>query len=62
MYCPECGGPLACYEGESYCPACTWYEVEREALQALDEAVLLRRVEAGTAAAGGGPADDDLPF
>jgi hypothetical protein len=20
--CPECGGPLECFEGESYCPDC----------------------------------------
>jgi uncharacterized Zn finger protein (UPF0148 family) len=34
MYCPECGGPLACYEGEPYCPDCTRWGVEEEERQA----------------------------
>jgi hypothetical protein len=39
------------------------YEVEQEAAQALDEAVLLRRAEAETAAAAEeGPAGGELPF
>jgi uncharacterized Zn finger protein (UPF0148 family) len=62
MYCPECSGPLAYYEGESYCPGCTRYEVERLAAQALDEALVLRQAEGETTTADAGPADEDLPF
>jgi uncharacterized Zn finger protein (UPF0148 family) len=59
--CPDCGGPLACFEGEHYCPDCTRYEVEREAQQATAEAVLLRQAEAEMAAADDGPAGGEGP-
>ena len=62
MHCPECGGPLACFEGERYCPDCTRYEVEELARQAAAEAVLLRQAEAEMAGADDGPAADAPPF
>jgi uncharacterized Zn finger protein (UPF0148 family) len=62
MHCEDCGGPLACFEGEPYCPACTRYAAEELAAEAAAEAALLRRAEAEWAAAGEGPADGELPF
>jgi uncharacterized Zn finger protein (UPF0148 family) len=62
MNCDECGGALACYEGEHYCPDCTRYEVEQLAHQADDEAHLLRQVQAQADQPDDGPADDELPF
>jgi uncharacterized Zn finger protein (UPF0148 family) len=62
MHCDTCGGPLACFEGEWYCPDCTRYEVEELAAEAAAEAALLRRAEAEWAAAGEGPAGDGPPF
>jgi hypothetical protein len=62
MYCPDCGGPLECYEGEHCCPDCVPSEVEREAAQALAEALALRAAEAEAVAAGEGPDYDELPF
>jgi hypothetical protein len=34
MNCEYCNEPLACYEGEWYCPDCTRYEAEAGARQA----------------------------
>jgi hypothetical protein len=36
--CETCGGRLECYEGEPYCPDCTWYAVTAEAAAADREA------------------------
>jgi uncharacterized Zn finger protein (UPF0148 family) len=60
MCCTDCGGPLACYEGERYCPDCTRYEVEELARQADEEARAIRQAPA--AGLEEGPPDDALPF
>jgi uncharacterized Zn finger protein (UPF0148 family) len=62
MHCTDCGGPLACYEGEYFCPDCTRYAVEELAAEAAAEAAQLRRAEAEWAAADEGPADGEPPF
>jgi uncharacterized Zn finger protein (UPF0148 family) len=41
--CDCCGGPLASFEGESYCPDCWRFEAEEQARQADDEARRLRQ-------------------
>jgi hypothetical protein len=56
MYCTCCGGPLACFEGERYCPDCTRYEVEELARQADEEAHQLRQVQAQADQPDEGPA------
>jgi uncharacterized Zn finger protein (UPF0148 family) len=62
MHCESCGGPLASFEGERYCPDCTRYEVEELARQADDEARVLRQAQAHAGQADEGPAGDELPF
>ena len=62
MHCADCGCPLACFEGEPYCPDCTRYEVEGLARQADGEARLLRQAEALAAWPDEGPAGDGPPF
>jgi uncharacterized Zn finger protein (UPF0148 family) len=60
MYCEHCGGPLACFGGETYCPDCSRYEAEEQARQADDEARRLR--EAPVPPPDERPADDGPPF
>jgi hypothetical protein len=47
--CPHCDGPVECFQGEPYCPDCTYYETLALAEQAEDEA---RRVRLALADAG----------
>jgi uncharacterized Zn finger protein (UPF0148 family) len=60
--CEDCGSRLACFEGETYCPDCTYYEALELAEEADDEARLLRLTPAPAGAEGEGPADDGPPF
>jgi uncharacterized Zn finger protein (UPF0148 family) len=62
MHCEDCGGPLACYEGEFYCPDCTRYEAEELARQADDEARVLRQFQAQADHPDEGPAGDGPPY
>jgi uncharacterized Zn finger protein (UPF0148 family) len=62
MHCTDCGAPLACYEGEHYCPDCTRYEAEELARQADEEARVLRQFQAQADQADEGPGGDELPF
>jgi hypothetical protein len=41
MKCENCGGRLETYEGESYCPECTYYEAVEAHDLATDEALAL---------------------
>jgi uncharacterized Zn finger protein (UPF0148 family) len=62
MHCDCCGGPLASYEGEHFCPDCTRFEIEELARQADDEARILRQFQAQAEQTYEGPADDGPPF
>jgi uncharacterized Zn finger protein (UPF0148 family) len=42
MHCKHCGGSLASFEGETYCPDCCRLKAEEQARQADDEARRLR--------------------
>jgi uncharacterized Zn finger protein (UPF0148 family) len=57
--CDCCGSRLACFEGETYCPDCTYYEALQLADQADDEA---RRERQAPAPADDGPPDDGCPW
>ena len=60
MHCEHCGGPLASFKGETYCPNCCRSEAEEQARQADDEARRLR--QAPTPPRDEGPAGDGPPF
>jgi uncharacterized Zn finger protein (UPF0148 family) len=38
MNCEHCGEPLACFEGETYCPDCTYWEAVEQTERATNEA------------------------
>jgi hypothetical protein len=39
LTCAGCGNPLECFEGEVYCPDCTWFGLlEHEALHGVEPA------------------------
>jgi uncharacterized Zn finger protein (UPF0148 family) len=40
MCCDQCGERLESYEGESYCPDCTYFEVLEQMELATDEALV----------------------
>jgi uncharacterized Zn finger protein (UPF0148 family) len=42
--CEHCGGPTCTYEGEVYCPDCTYYDALELAAEADEEARLERTV------------------
>ena len=58
--CEHCGGPLACFEGETYCPDCSRYQALQLAEEADDEARLLRQAPAPPPDEG--PDGDGPPF
>jgi uncharacterized Zn finger protein (UPF0148 family) len=62
MNCESCGGPLECYEGELFCPACTRYETEKLARQADDEARAARLALAQAARPDEATDNDGPPF
>ena len=63
MNCEHCNEPLACFNGEHYCPDCTRYEVETMAQQADDEAHVLHLLKMEQPGPEVGPVDDnELPF
>jgi uncharacterized Zn finger protein (UPF0148 family) len=39
MYCDQCGEPLACFEGETYCPDCSYWQTVEQMELATDEAL-----------------------
>jgi uncharacterized Zn finger protein (UPF0148 family) len=39
MYCDQCGERLERFEGEDYCPDCTYWEAVEQLEQATDEAL-----------------------
>jgi uncharacterized Zn finger protein (UPF0148 family) len=45
-HCDRCGGPLACYESERYCPNCCTYTLAGEVAVADAEASVQRVLEA----------------
>jgi uncharacterized Zn finger protein (UPF0148 family) len=39
MNCEHCGEPLACFEGDDYCPDCSHWEAVEQMELATDEAL-----------------------
>ena len=62
MYCESCNEPLACYEGEWYCPECTHVAVAELVRQADDEARACRLALAQAGRAVEPPEGDGPPF
>jgi hypothetical protein len=62
MQCECCGDPVACYEGEWYCPECTRYDAEDLARLADEEARILRLALAPARRPDDSPPDEGPPF
>jgi hypothetical protein len=58
MKCEQCGGRLESYEGESYCPDCTFFEAVEAHDRATDEALAVLAEDFPQPAA----RDDEIPF
>jgi uncharacterized Zn finger protein (UPF0148 family) len=45
MYCSRCGERLERFEGETYCPDCTYWEAVEQMDAATDEALAQRAID-----------------
>jgi hypothetical protein len=58
MNCEHCDGRLESYEGETYCPECTYYQAVASHDQATDEALAVLAQDSPELPA----MDNDIPF
>jgi uncharacterized Zn finger protein (UPF0148 family) len=58
MNCEHCGRRLESYEGESYCPECTYYEAVEAHDRATDEALAVQEQNFSRPVM----LDDEIPF